>query len=85
MQGFSKQILKFMEGPDTRFVIPVYQRNYDWKLEHCAQLFDDLLSVIREGRPSHFFGCSTAARRLSLFMLRGCLFPMRLLQELHVF
>lgn len=29
MKGNSKSLLKFMEGSDTRFVIPVYQRNYD--------------------------------------------------------
>lgn len=35
MKGNSKALLKFMEGSDKRFVIPVYQRNYDWKKENC--------------------------------------------------
>lgn len=56
MNGGSKPLLKFMEGSDTRFVIPVYQRNYDWKRDNCAQLFNDLVKVVTEGRPSHFFG-----------------------------
>ena len=56
MNGGSKPLLKFMEGSDTRFVIPVYQRNYDWKRDNCAQLFNDLEKVVTEGRPSHFFG-----------------------------
>jgi hypothetical protein len=34
----------------------VYQRNYDWKRENCKQLFDDLVSVIKEGKSTHFFG-----------------------------
>ena len=34
----------------------MYQRNYDWKKENCKQLFDDLVSVIRENKQSHFFG-----------------------------
>lgn len=56
MNGGSKPLLKFMEGSDTRFVIPVYQRNYDWKRENCRQLFNDLEKVVAERRPSHFFG-----------------------------
>ncbi|MCR4799573.1 MAG: DUF262 domain-containing protein [Bacteroidales bacterium] len=45
-----------MEGSRKRFIIPVYQRNYDWKTENCKQLFDDLVQVIRENKQSHFFG-----------------------------
>lgn len=45
-----------MEGSKKRFVIPVYQRNYDWKTENCKQLYDDLIKVIRNHRRSHFFG-----------------------------
>lgn len=45
-----------MQGSDKRFVIPVYQRNYDWRLENCKQLFDDLVKIIHKNRKSHFFG-----------------------------
>ena len=45
-----------MQGSDKRFIIPVYQRNYDWRIENCKQLFDDLIIVIRKQRNSHFFG-----------------------------
>lgn len=45
-----------MQGSDKRFVIPVYQRNYDWKTENCKQLYNDLVKVVRKGRKSHFFG-----------------------------
>lgn len=45
-----------MQGSDKRFIIPVYQRNYDWRIENCKQLFDDLITVIRKQRNSHFFG-----------------------------
>lgn len=45
-----------MDGTDKQFVIPVYQRNYDWETENCKQLYDDLIKVIRNGRKSHFFG-----------------------------
>lgn len=39
-----------MEGSGKRFVIPVYQRNYDWKTENCKQLYDDLVKIINTER-----------------------------------
>ncbi len=48
--------MKFLDGSQKRFIIPVYQRNYDWKKENCKQLFDDLVSVVKEGKETHFFG-----------------------------
>lgn len=56
MQGTTKKILRFLNGDDKRFIIPVYQRNYDWKVEQCSQLFDDLVDVIKNDRKTHFFG-----------------------------
>lgn len=56
MKGSETWLMNFMEGKGNRFVIPVYQRSYDWKQENCAQLFDDLVKVVRQNRPSHFFG-----------------------------
>ena len=49
-------MMKFLDGSQKRFIIPVYQRNYDWKKENCKQLFDDLVSVVKEGKETHFFG-----------------------------
>ena len=37
-------------------VIPVYQRNYDWKKSHCDQLFNDLESLLNQKKPEHFLG-----------------------------
>lgn len=56
MFGQAKLLVKYMDGSDTRFIIPVYQRNYDWKLENCKQLYDDLVKVIKNNRERHFFG-----------------------------
>ncbi len=56
MKGSECKFVKYMEGADKRFVIPVYQRNYDWKVENCKQLYDDLVKIIKSGRKSHFFG-----------------------------
>ena len=56
MKGSEEQLLKFMDGSDKRFLIPVYQRNYDWKIANCKKLFDDLVKVTKIKRKSHFFG-----------------------------
>lgn len=56
MKGSETKLLEYMEGSKKRFVIPVYQRNYDWKMENCKQLYDDLVTVVRSNRRSHFFG-----------------------------
>ena len=56
MRGTASYLIIFLEGSQKRFIIPVYQRNYDWKKENCKQLFDDLVSVIHENKQSHFFG-----------------------------
>ncbi|AKL96174.1 hypothetical protein CACET_c27290 [Clostridium aceticum] len=50
-------LLGLLSGEDRRFIIPVFQRNYDWKAEQCIQLFKDIESVeIDEERKSHFLG-----------------------------
>lgn len=56
MKGTASYLMKFLDGSQKRFIIPVYQRNYDWKKENCKQLFDDLVSVVKEGKETHFFG-----------------------------
>ncbi|WP_316668292.1 DUF262 domain-containing protein [uncultured Propionibacterium sp.] len=56
MQGSLQALTDVFEGKDKCLVIPGYQRNYDWKKGNCARLFDDLLDVIENDRPNHFFG-----------------------------
>lgn len=56
MKGSEQKLAAYMQGANKRFVIPVYQRNYDWKTENCKQLYDDLVKVVRNRRKSHFFG-----------------------------
>lgn len=56
MKAGEEFLLRYLEGHDKRFVIPVYQRNYDWKKEQCQQLFDDILGIIRRNQKSYFIG-----------------------------
>ena len=39
MKGSEAILLGFMEGANNRYVIPVYQRKYDWKIDNCQQLY----------------------------------------------
>lgn len=56
MKGDAQPLIKFFDGSDKRFIIPLYQRNYDWKEDNCEQLFQDLLKMHHSDRKSHFFG-----------------------------
>ena len=46
----------FLSSNKTRFIIPVYQRNYDWKEKNCQQLLDDIEQLSMTERKSHFLG-----------------------------
>lgn len=53
------QLFKFLQRPDTQFVIPIYQRNYDWTEEQCQQLLDDIIEIgkrPKEEAKVHFIG-----------------------------
>ena len=56
MKRSELRLIEYMEGSKKRFIIPVYQRNYDWKIENCKQLYDDLIQVIKNNSKTHFFG-----------------------------
>ena len=56
MKGDAQPLIKFFDGSDKRFIIPLYQRNYEWKEEKCEQLFQDLMKLHNSDRKSHFFG-----------------------------
>lgn len=54
MKGDAQPLIKFFDGSDKRFIIPLYQRNYDWKEENCEQLFQGLMKLHNSDRKSHF-------------------------------
>jgi uncharacterized protein with ParB-like and HNH nuclease domain len=56
MKANELQIVKFLKSPDVQFVIPIYQRNYDWTITECRELLKDIIQVADEGRVSHFIG-----------------------------
>ena len=46
---------ELIETNKRQFVIPVYQRNYDWGKQHCKKLYDDIISAYELDR-FHFIG-----------------------------
>ena len=46
----------FLSQSKTQFVIPVYQRNYDWMEAQCSQLVSDILQVGSKNGETHFIG-----------------------------
>ena len=45
----------FIELNKQQYIIPVYQRNYEWSYKDCNKLFDDIVNAYRSDR-THFCG-----------------------------
>lgn len=57
MKANEVNLNRFLAQTDTQFIIPVYQRNYDWKKQQCRQLIEDILAVGADRRRyAHFIG-----------------------------
>jgi len=57
MKASETKVEDFLSSNKTQFVIPVYQRNYDWSTGQCKQLLDDILEVgTSKKMNAHFIG-----------------------------
>ena len=57
MKANEVNLSRFLDQQKTQFVIPVYQRNYDWNEQQCKQLLLDILAVGKDRkRTAHFLG-----------------------------
>jgi uncharacterized protein with ParB-like and HNH nuclease domain len=57
MKATETKIESFLSANKIQFVIPVYQRNYDWTIGQCKQLLDDILEVgYSRTMNAHFIG-----------------------------
>ena len=59
MKASPIRLSRFLQNPDTQFIIPIYQRNYDWSEDNCRQLWDDIYEVgkiSQEESKVHFIG-----------------------------
>lgn len=61
MQVGKNNVSQFLTSNNVCFVIPVYQRNYDWQDENCKQLWDDIWYLSKIENATHFLGtiCSS--------------------------
>ncbi len=63
MKGNAYPLESFIQDNKVEFIIPVYQRKYDWNTDNCEQLFSDLKKLaLSEGRKKHFFGSIVTSR-----------------------
>lgn len=57
MKANETKIEDFLASNKTQFVIPVYQRNYDWTLLQCSQLLNDIFEAGKNSKiNAHFVG-----------------------------
>jgi len=57
MKASEVNLNRFLSQSDTQFVIPVYQRNYDWTLPQCRQILDDIFHIgTNDKSNAHFIG-----------------------------
>lgn len=55
MKASEVRLTDFLSKTDTQFIIPIYQRNYDWSKTHCEQLLSDIIDAGQSKR-IHFIG-----------------------------
>jgi uncharacterized protein with ParB-like and HNH nuclease domain len=55
MKATETTILKFIGGEDKVFIIPPFQRNYEWTTEQCEELFEDILIAVKSNK-NHYLG-----------------------------
>jgi uncharacterized protein with ParB-like and HNH nuclease domain len=57
MKASSLKIQDFLSSNNTQFVIPIYQRNYDWTISQCSQLLNDINDIGNDNKNNaHFIG-----------------------------
>ncbi len=57
MKANETKVEDFLSSNKTQFLIPVYQRNYDWSTSQCNQLLNDILEVgTNKKMNAHFIG-----------------------------
>lgn len=55
MRATETNVLNFVGGLDKVFIIPPFQRNYEWTIEQCRELFDDVIAAYKTNS-NHYLG-----------------------------
>lgn len=56
MKATENTLKRFLTQDSVQFVIPIYQRNYDWTENECKQLLNDIKEVAILQNSTHFIG-----------------------------
>ena len=56
MEANAGKLIELLKGETKRFIIPLYQREYSWKMKDCETLIMDLQESADHDFASHFFG-----------------------------
>lgn len=61
MEAFKGRIIyDYFEQPRRQYVVPVYQRNYDWGVTQCQKLFEDIIDAQKNNK-THYVGSVVTA------------------------
>ena len=63
MKANESNLNKFITMSNVQFVIPVYQRNYDWKKEQCSKLIHDIEKAVDRDAKEYFIGSFVLVRK----------------------
>lgn len=55
MRATETNVLNFIGGLDKVFIIPPFQRNYEWNFEQCDELFVDIINAYKN-KKTHYLG-----------------------------
>lgn len=55
MKATETTVLNFIGGLDKVFIIPPFQRNYEWTYEQCEELFNDIIIAYKNNK-THYLG-----------------------------
>ncbi len=55
MKATETTVLNFIGGLDKVFIIPPFQRNYEWTHEQCEELFNDIILAFKKQK-THYLG-----------------------------
>lgn len=77
MKASETSVLSFIGGLDKTFTIPPYQRNYEWTIEQCNELFNDIeKAYLKEkthylGNVVYYFGEKNGAEYTEVVLVDG--------------
>ncbi len=55
MKANATTVLNLIGGIDKAFIIPPFQRNYEWGIEQCEELFNDIVTSLKT-KKTHYLG-----------------------------